>query len=169
LVLLNVSLGDQAVIERRACGCPLEALGWTTHLHTLRSFEKLTAGGMTFLNTDLIHVLEAVLPTRFGGGPTDYQLVEEETVEGRPTLRLLVHPRVGAARLDAVGEAFLDAIGVGAGPQRVMAEAWRGARLLAVECRAPVTTASGKILHVRVGERRPGPRADSDGMGCGDR
>ena len=76
LVLLNVSLGDQAVVAARACGCPLEDLGWTTHLHTIRSYEKLTAGGMTFLDTDLVRVLEEVLPTRFGGGPTDYQLEE---------------------------------------------------------------------------------------------
>ena len=43
--VLNVSLGDQAELVQRACGCPLEALGWVTHLHTIRSFEKLTAGG----------------------------------------------------------------------------------------------------------------------------
>ena len=47
-VLLNVSLGDQALVVQRTCRCPLEQLGWTTHLHTVRSFEKLTAGGMTF-------------------------------------------------------------------------------------------------------------------------
>jgi hypothetical protein len=47
LILLNVSLGDRAVLERRACGCPQESLGWTTHVHGVRSFEKLTAGGMT--------------------------------------------------------------------------------------------------------------------------
>ena len=43
--VLNVALGDQAELVQRACGCPLEALGWVTHLHTIRSFEKLTAGG----------------------------------------------------------------------------------------------------------------------------
>jgi hypothetical protein len=57
-------------------------LGWTTHLRDIRSQEKLTAGGMTFLDTDLIRVLEEVLPARFGGAPTDYQLVEEEAEEG---------------------------------------------------------------------------------------
>ena len=75
LVLLNVSLGDQAFVERRHCGCPLESMGWDLHLHTIRSFEKLTAGGMTFLGSDVIRVMEDVLPGRFGGGPADYQLV----------------------------------------------------------------------------------------------
>jgi hypothetical protein len=31
---------------------------------------------------------------RFGGGPTDYQLLEDETASGHPRLRLLVHPRL---------------------------------------------------------------------------
>ena len=32
-ILLNVAMGDQAVVSERACGCPYEQLGWTTHLH----------------------------------------------------------------------------------------------------------------------------------------
>jgi hypothetical protein len=148
LILLNVSMGDRAVLTRRRCGCPLEELGWRTHLHTIRSFEKLTAGGMTFFDTDVIRVLEEVLPARFGGGPTDYQLVEEEGAAGQPRLRLVVHPAVGALAADALIEAFLAEIGSGAGPERVMAIQWRTARLLEVERRPPRATASGKILHL---------------------
>jgi len=148
LVLLNVSMGDQAVVEERSCGCPLEDVGWTTHLHTIRSYEKLTAGGMTFLDTDLITVLEEMLPIRFGGAPTDYQLVEEETADGQPRVRLLVDPRVGPLDSRAVAEAFLTAISQGSGVERVMGLAWRDADLLRVERRAPLTTSSGKILHL---------------------
>jgi hypothetical protein len=155
LILLNVSLGDRAVLGPRACGCPLEGLGWTIHLHTLRSFEKLTAGGMTFLDTDIIRVLEEILPARFGGGPTDYQLVEEEAADGRPRLRLLVHPRVKPADLAAVGEAFLDAISAGDRVERVMGTVWRDGKFLSVERCPPIATASGKILHLSVGRRRP--------------
>ena len=32
LILLNLSLGDQAVLGQRTCGCPLESVGWKTHL-----------------------------------------------------------------------------------------------------------------------------------------
>ena len=39
-------MGNQAVVSERACGCPYQELGWTTHLHDIRSFEKLTAGGI---------------------------------------------------------------------------------------------------------------------------
>jgi hypothetical protein len=149
-ILLNVSMGDQAVMTRRACGCPLERLGWTTHLHTIRSYEKLTSGGMTFLDTDVIRVLEEVLPARFGGAPTDYQLVEDEAEDGSPRLRLLVHPAVGPLDTEAVSETFLTAIGTGSGVQRVSGLLWRDAGLLRVERLAPRTTASGKILHLHL-------------------
>ncbi len=149
LMLLNVSLGDQAVLDRRACGCPLERLGWDTHLHTIQSYEKLTAGGMTFLDVDVIRVLEETLPARFGGAPTDYQLVEEEAADGRPRLCLLVRPEVGLLDLGAVREAFLAAIGVGSGVERVMELLWRTPGFLRVERRAPLPTASGKVLHLQ--------------------
>lgn len=153
LILLNVSLGDQAIFSQRRCGCPLEAIGWTTHLHTIRSYEKLTAGGMTFLDADLTRVLEDVLPARFGGGPTHYQLVEEETADGHPRLRLLAHPVVGPLDAKAVAETFLTAISPGSGVERVMGLLWRDGGFLAVERRAPEGTASGKILHLHVGSR----------------
>jgi hypothetical protein len=148
LVLLNVSLGDQAEVVQRSCGCPLERLGWTTHLHTVRSFEKLTAGGMTFLDTDVIRVLEEVLPARFGGSPTDYQLVEEEADDGQPRLRLLVHPALGRLDAGAVSDVFLSAIGRGSGAERIMGLLWRDAGFLRVERQAPLTTSAGKILHL---------------------
>ena len=148
LILLNASMGDQAVLESRACGCPLERLGWTTHLHTIRSFEKLTAGGVTFLDADVVRVLEDTLPARFGGGPLDFQLVEDEARDGRPRLRLLVHPRLGALPEGVIADAFLDAIASGSGAARVAGTLWREMDVLTVERRAPVTTAGGKVQHV---------------------
>jgi len=152
LVLLNVSLGDQAVMADRICGCPLERLGWTTHLHSIRSYEKLTAGGMTFLDTDVVHVLEEVLPARFGGLPMHYQLVEGPADDGRPRVWLLVDPAVGPVDPEAVASAFLEAIGRGAGAERIMSVVWSDARLLRVERRPPVATASGKILHLHLAD-----------------
>ncbi len=147
-ILLNVSMGDRAIITDRRCGCPLEALGWQTHLHTIRSYEKLTAGGVTFEDTEIIPLLEEILPRSFGGGPTDYQLVEEETDDGRPRLRLLVHPSIGPVDTAAVSKAFLDAIGSSSEVKRDMAAQWRQAGFLQIERKAPYSTASGKILHL---------------------
>jgi len=147
-ILLNVSMGDQAIVSERTCGCPFERLGWTTHLHAIRSYEKLTAAGMTFLDTDVIRVLEEVLPARFGGAPTDYQLVEDEAADGSPRLALLVHPQVGPLPPEAVAQTFLAAIAGGSGSERIMGIVWRDAGLLRVERRPPVATATGKILHL---------------------
>lgn len=149
-ILLNVSMGDQALISQRKCGCPLEQLGWATHLDTIRSYEKLTGGGMTFLDTDVIRVLEEDLPTRFGGSPTDYQLLEEETEDGQPILRLLVHPKLGPLDTNAVAEIFLKTIGSGSAVERIMEFMWRDANLLRVERLEPLTTRSGKILHLHL-------------------
>jgi len=33
------------------------AFGWDTHIHSIRSPEKLTAGGMSFLDTDVVRVI----------------------------------------------------------------------------------------------------------------
>lgn len=162
LIVLNVSLGDHARLGPRPCGCPLERFGWTTHLSAIRSREKLTAGGMTFLDADVVHVLERVLPARFGGGPTDYQLVETERPDGSPSVRLLVHPRLGQVDRGAVAETFLAALDGHGGAERVMTRVWRDADLVQVDRHAPLTTESGKILHVHApGWRRtvsPGRR-----------
>jgi hypothetical protein len=147
LVLLNASLGDVGTLSDRACGCPMVDLGWTTHLAEVRSHEKLTAGGMTIDDSDLVRVLEEVLPARFGGGPLDYQLVEEETAAGDPALRLCVHPAVGLLDPGVVANAFLDAIGHGRGFERVTSETWREAGFVRVERRPPEATPGGKIQH----------------------
>jgi hypothetical protein len=148
LVLLNLSLGDAAMLRERRCDCPLDRPGWRRHLLGVRSAEKLTAAGMALLDSDVVTVLEEALPRRFGGGPADYQLIEDEGPDGQPRLRLLVHPRVGPLDPGSVVDAFLAGIGQDSGARRVGALTWRGARLLQVERRPPVTTGAGKILHL---------------------
>lgn len=150
LVLLNVSMGDRGVLSQRDCGCALQRLGWTTHLHSIRSFEKLTAGGMTFLDADLVQVLDETLPKRFGGGPTDYQLTDEVAGDGAPLVRLLVHPRLGPLDAAEIRRSFLHAIGQGSGVERIMMSVWRDAGMPVVERAAPKVTAGGKILHVHM-------------------
>ena len=150
---LNVSMGDAATLAHRACGCALEARGWRRHVHGIRSFEKLTAGGMTFLGTDVARTLEEVMPARFGGGPTDYQLCETEGDDGRSSLALVVSPEVGELAESAVVEAFFSALGRGAPAETMMAEAVRGTVPLRVERRRPSSTQAGKVLHVHLQRR----------------
>ena len=116
---------------------------------------------MTFLDTDLARVLEEVLPEHFGGGPTDYQLAEEESDGGGgPCIRsFLIHPRVGPVDAVAASRVFLDAIGSGSGAEKVMQLAWREARFLSVERRPPRLTPLGKVLHLHTDRAAAAPPA----------
>ncbi|MDX2170670.1 MAG: hypothetical protein SF182_26595 [Deltaproteobacteria bacterium] len=149
LVLVNASLGDQAVVDERRCDCPLQAYGWSTHLRDIRSFEKLTGMGMTFADAEVAPLLEQVLPARFGGAPTDYQLSEEEAADGGFRLCLTVHPRLGRLDEAALVDAFLLALADLSPTRRVMALAWRAAGVMRVDRSPPAATAAGKILHFR--------------------
>ena len=145
---INFSTGDQADMQQMDCGCPLEGIGWSPHIKNIRSFEKLTGGGITFLDYDLIRVLEEVLPQRFGGAPTDYQMVEDEDSDGLPVLRLLVRPSLGEMNPDEVERVFLNALSHGGGAQKVAAEQWRDGQVLKLERRDPIMTPAAKILHL---------------------
>ena len=150
LILLNVSLGDQALLKNKSCGCPLGNLGLNTHLQHIRSFEKLTSGGMALLDTEIIRVLEEELPKRFGGGPTDYQLLEDESEEGKPHVRLVVHPRIGPLDEGNVKETFLCMIGSGSGAEKLTSLVWRDANMVTIERGTPRATATGKIQHMHI-------------------
>lgn len=153
-LLVNAEIDDYGVLDEHRCGCPLDQLGLVRHLHTIRSFDKLTSEGMSFVGADLIRLVEDVLPARFGGDATSWQLVEEEH-EGLPRVELRVHPDVGPVDADAVVEAALEHLGRVSAAHRMMADAWRQARTLRVVREAPVATAAAKILplHVRAKPR----------------
>ena len=103
---------------------------------------------MTFLDSDVTRVLDELLPIRFGGGPTDYQLVEEEQPDGRSCLRLLVHPALGPLEPHRVLDAFLTGISAGSSAHQIMALQWRQDGLLTLDREPPRATPAGKILHL---------------------
>jgi hypothetical protein len=149
-LLLNVEMGDYAVLDERRCGCPWEQLGFTRHLRGIRSYEKLTAAGMTFLGTELVRLVEEVLPPRFGGGPTDYQFVEEEQPDGLTRVSLVVSARAGPISDQEVVAAVLRFLETYPGG-KLMAGIWRDTGTLRVERREPYLTSASKILplHIR--------------------
>jgi hypothetical protein len=159
LVGLNVSPGDVAETFSRSCGCSLDRDGWRLHLRSLRSFKKLSAGGMTLLDGDLVPTLEQALPAAFGGGPTDYQLVEDQASDGQARLCLLIHPRLGPLEPGRARELFLAEVGRVGGAAQVAALHWRAADLLRVERRVPYSTRTGKIPLVH----RPSGSAEAAG------
>ena len=148
-LLLNVESDDTALVEHGACGCPLGDLGLTTRLHTIRSWEKLTTEGMTFTAAMTLHLVEEALPQRFGGGPTDYQLVEDRSGP-ISKVSIVISPRVGPVQPETVREVALQALGNdGPGPA-LMANSWREAGLPHIERREPYTTSRPKLLPVHV-------------------
>jgi hypothetical protein len=149
-LMLNVETGDYGVVEERQCGCPWEALGMTTHIHSIRSYEKLTTEGMHFTSADLLRLIEQVLPQRFEGTPTDYQIVEEE-IEGLTRVSLIVSPRIGEIDEQTIAQVAMQTLGARNSGTRMMTEIWQQAGTLRVLRREPYVTSSAKIhpLHVR--------------------
>ncbi len=144
-LMINVESGDYAHLEQFDCGCPFAELGFTTHLHSIRSYEKLSGAGVHFTGQVLMDILEETLPARFGGDPTDYQFVEDE-VDGLPVVWLLVHPRRGDLNEQAISQAVLDALASKGAAGAMMAGFWRQGQVVRVKRQAPVANAAGKIL-----------------------
>ncbi len=137
LVLLNASMGDVAVLDDTPCGCPVAAEGWPARL---RGIERLDDSALDVAAppfADIARALDETLPGRFGGGPGDYQLVEDALATGATHWRLLVHPAVGPIDPRAVAAAFVAVL-----------DGWPGHAPFAVERHVPLVTAVGKVLHV---------------------
>jgi hypothetical protein len=147
-VLLNLYSGDYADVFRRDCGCKLAQIGLDVHLSNVRSYEKLTAEGVTFIGSKLYELVEEILPARFGGYVNDYQLVEEEAESGISRLSIVVSPSVGpvdeASVIDTVLLYLEESHALGGGS--LMAEQWRLGKNLRVVRREVEATANMKVL-----------------------
>jgi hypothetical protein len=151
-LMLNVESGDFARLSTRACDCPMGRLGFAHHLREIRSYEKLTSEGVAFLGTELLRLLEEVLPREFGGAPTDYQFVETEEA-GLSRILVVASPRLGPIDEGAVVARILDSLRVYPGGS-AMTQLWAQGRTLRLLRREPYRTESAKILplHLRRSE-----------------
>ncbi len=172
-LLLNVESDDYGVLETRSCGRPLEGYGFSEHIREVRSFRKLTGEGVTLVGSEMVRILESVLPSRFGGSSLDYQLLEEEDERGFTRLTLLVSPGISLADDATVIGAVLDELGR-SGPAADGARAiWSQARTLRVRRREPIWTARGKLMPLHLAERSEravaaGTTAPASGAESGD-
>jgi hypothetical protein len=138
---------DFGVIERdRSCGCPLHEAGYTEHIRHVRSYRKLTGEGVTLIGSDMVRILEEVLPARFGGTPLDYQLAEEEDAQGFTRLSLVVSPRVAVADERAVVDAVMAELARGRDGADGARAFWTQASTLRVKRADPVWTGRGKMM-----------------------
>jgi hypothetical protein len=94
----------------------------------------------------MVRILEEVLPSRFGGSPLDYQLLEEEDGEGFTRLSLIISPRVDLPDEDLVIDAVLEELGNGDAAADISRAVWDQAGTLRVRRTEPLLTARGKLL-----------------------
>ena len=152
-MLLNVESDDYGIIEQRSCGCGLEEIGFTEHIREIHSFSKLTGEGVTLVGSEMIHILEEVLPARFGGSPLDYQLIEEEDEQGFTRLSLAISPGVEIADEAAVIETILESLGQGNDAADIARAIWSQAGTLQVKRMEPIWTARGKLMPLHLMKR----------------
>jgi hypothetical protein len=145
-ILLNVETDDYGDVDTRACECPLGSLGFATHLRNVRSFGKLTGEGVSLVGSDVEQVLERELPSRFGGTPLDYQLVEEEDDRGFTRLTLLVHPRLEIGDETLIAETVRHALRKAGGAAAFSAAVWDRTGTLRVRREPPRPSPRGKQL-----------------------
>jgi hypothetical protein len=148
-IMINVEVGDYGTSESRRCGCPLGDIGFDRHMHTIRSFEKLTSEGIHIAGSDLMKLLEEILPRTYGGGANDYQIVEDER-SGLPQVSLVISPSVGPLETEAVIRTVLDFLGTRSSANELTTEYWRQGGTLQVVRRDPYTTPASKVqaLHI---------------------
>ncbi|MDH3444902.1 MAG: hypothetical protein OEN50_13315 [Deltaproteobacteria bacterium] len=151
--LFNVENGDYATMLTRDCGCPLQKVGFTRHIHTVRSFEKMTSEGMNYSGADLFELLENTIPSEFGGGPGDYQLVEEEDIDGQTRLTMVVHPGVGQLDEDKLLFRLQQGLGRESRNHRFMSRIWQEAGAFRIRRALPHASARGKILPLHIKQK----------------
>lgn len=153
-VLLNAEIGDSAVIVNGAESPEALELGYDVRIHTIRSFRKITAWGVTFSVADLYSVMEDAMPCSLGGALHDYQLVEEQDADGLSSLRLLVSPRVGDVSNEHIREVFLRELAKMRPIYGFMTNVVSQADALRIERRDPIATGRSKVLPVLPHQQR---------------
>ena len=84
MILINVSLGDEAVVGPRACGCAMEHAGWTTHLTRSGATRSSRLGGWRSSTATSSACSTRCLPARFGGAPPTISSSRTRRHAGRP-------------------------------------------------------------------------------------
>ena len=152
-LMLNVQMDDYGIIEERNCGCELESYGYTTHLRQIRSYGKLTGEGVTLIGTEMVRILEEVLPERFGGSPLDYQMIEEEDEQGFTRLYLVINPRVPIMNESKVIEVMLNALSQSSAMADAARMFWQQAQTIQVKRMEPMWTGRGKLVPLHMKRR----------------
>lgn len=145
-VLLNMENDDYGVLvpPGRDCDGPFDVLGLRRKVSGVRGISKVVAGGVTVDGELLVQLVDELLPTRFGGAPSDYQFAEAGA-DGMARLELRVSDRlpgiVEAEVLQAVHAALRgDELGL------LATSVWSPSEAVRLVREQPRVARSGKIL-----------------------
>lgn len=142
VVLFNTDLGDTGVITARACDCLFGALGLTTHVHGVRSLQRLTAEGMTVsVHAFTRAVAEAWRP--FGVSTDQVQLCTIGS-GGATQLQVTIDPDAGALDAATLHATLLAALRAQGGALALAAGVWDAAGTLRIRRAALRQTAGAK-------------------------
>jgi hypothetical protein len=156
-VLLNVENDDYGDVhtDDTRCTCLLGVIGVRTRLGGIRGLSKVVAAGISVPGEVFDRITDEALPARVGGGPGDFQFVEDE-VDGGAVVSLRVSPDLGSVDEDLALD-VVTAI-LGESDNGVLAtEVWRPAGTLRVVRAAPLQTRAGKTLSYERMAARPNP------------
>lgn len=142
-VMVNVENDDYGVIEDVDCPCVLGGMGLRTRLRDIRGISKVVAAGVSLEGGTFDHLAEVALPTRLGGGPGDYQFVEEAEA-GHTVVVLRIAPEVGRVDEDEALAVVRDV--VTRDEYGALAQSVWGPQTLRVRRSAPQVTKAGKTL-----------------------
>ncbi|MFC2068462.1 hypothetical protein ACFLTP_05600, partial [Chloroflexota bacterium] len=152
-ILVNMESDDFGEVETRSCGCLFGQLGFGTNLCNIRSFAKLSGNGMTIVGTDFVRILDDVLPSKYGGAATDYQLLEEEDSQGQTHLSLIISPTVGIVDEDQVIATMLGELRKASTTGgKLAAGLWSQANTIQVKRMYPIST-MGKVMTLHLMKR----------------
>jgi hypothetical protein len=140
-------------LKKGANGCKLEKLGLLEHIHTIRSFEKMTGIRMSMLNNGLLRIIEEVLPGRFGGSVTDYQILEVEE-NGVSGLNLLISPNIDGVNTEKVLETLQFELGAMEMESGLSVDMMEKVRTIRIKREYPKHTKVGKIFNFHVDPKK---------------
>lgn len=143
-VMINVDTGDYGVLDDTDCGCPMAGFGFPSRISGISSYEKLTSEGMNFLEGDVVNLVDEILPSHFGGNPTDYQLVQND-LGGVSRISVVLSPRLGEVSEQQVLQVVLRGLASGARYKQMMSGIWEEGGTLEVLRREPYATSGAKV------------------------
>jgi hypothetical protein len=142
-VLLNADIADEGMLERRACGCALGALGLDVHLVSVHSRRTQTSEGMSVPVAQLLDVVQEELAP-LSATQDDFQLWETHDEAGLSRVVLAVSPRLDIDP-DLLESRILERLAARSAGAKLAADVWRQAGTIKVVSATPKVSERGKL------------------------